>query len=358
MPIHVLIRRLRGQGDGRTISFNHSEEWIRERIVGPWDRGEELIVNGSHWYPRDVQVTLRETAEEVTGGDTMTAWVNLGANSTDRTDELLDRPAGNAATDEAPEFADDRRKVMVVLGRNVTAGRAMFTFLRSIDLVPLEWTKLVGDVNTGAPYIGQVLDAAFAQCQAVVVLSTPDDIARLRGDLIPDGDPENESVAQGQARPNVFYEAGMAIGRFPTRTVFSEVGTLRAASDLSGIHAVRLNEGPECRKDLAKRLEDAGCEVNTDGTDWLSAGDFTSPPPVDAPAAERDDEKAVLVRRIDTLIADLDGSNSYAPIGVARAYNEIVEESGVEGIELAEPLPRMSGMSQMDGGDARQLESA
>lgn len=45
-----------------------------------------------------------------------------------------------------------------------------------------------------------------------MVLSTPDDIACLRAELVPDGDPEQEAVTMGQARPNVFYEAGMAMG--------------------------------------------------------------------------------------------------------------------------------------------------
>jgi predicted nucleotide-binding protein len=224
------------------IVFNRSEEWVVERIVEPWNRGEDMVVNGEHWNPRDVQVTLRETPENVTGIDSLTTWTNMGNIATDRTDDLLARPAGNAAPADTLDFAEDRRRVMVVLGRNSAIGSALFTFLRTIDLQPLEWTQLVGAANTGAPYIGQVLDAAFGQCQAVVVLSTPDDVAYLRGDLVPDGDPENEAVPEGQARPNVFYETGMAMGRFPTRTIFVEVGTMRSVSDLGGIHAVRMNE--------------------------------------------------------------------------------------------------------------------
>lgn len=344
MPIHTLIRRLRGQGDGRTIAFNLSEEWVEERIVGPWDRGEDIVLNGEHWNPRDIQVSLRETTDGVTGADSLAAWSELVGISTDRTNDLLDRPAGHAAPDQAIAFAEDRRKVMVVLGRNSAIGEALFSLLRTVDLLPLEWTQLVGSANSGAPYIGEVLDAAFSEAQAVVVLSTPDDVAYLRHDLVPSGDPENEAIPRGQARPNVFYEAGMAMGRFPTRTIFVEVGTMRSASDLGGIHAVRMDEGPECRRDLVKRLEDAGCEVNTNGTEWLTAGYFSVSEPVTAEASEEDSEKALLIQRIDAFMAELQ-SMGYASMPKGETFNELVEESGVPDIQRATPMEMTSHCS-------------
>lgn len=354
MPFHVLIRRLRGQGDGRTIISNRSEEWVKERIVGPWDRGEDLVINGEHWNPRDIQITLRETTEAVNGVESLSAWNDLLNVSVDRTDDLLDRPAGNVADAQTLNFADDRRKVMVVLGRNSAIGTSLFTFLRSIDLQPLEWTQLVGAANSGAPYIGQVLDAAFTQCQAVVVLSTPDDVAYLRSDLVPEGDPENEATPQGQPRPNVLYEAGMAMGRFPTRTIFVEVGAVRSASDLSGIHAVRMNEGPECRRDLAKRLEDAGCEINTDGTDWLSAGDFTPPPlPSDARPPELSPENASLIARIDAFVGDL-GDEQFAPRSHAQVFNDLMDAAGIDGFPRAN-FPINGRRSGMKTGEMRML---
>lgn len=354
MSVHVLIRRLRGEGDGRAIVFNQSEEWVVERIVGPWNRGEDLVVNGEHWNPRDVQITIRETPNHINGSDSLTAWTNMREIADDRTDHFLARPAGNAAPHEAVQLADDRRKVMVVLGRDSRIGKALFSFLRSIDLRPLEWTQLVGSASSGAPYIGQVLDAAFAQCQAVVVLMTPDDLAYLRQDLVPEGDPDSEAIPQGQPRPNVFYEAGMAMGRFPRRTIFVEVGMMRAASDLSGLHAVRLNEGPECRRDLAKRLEGAGCEVNVDGTDWLSVGDFT--PPLlssDERPLESAPEKAALIGRIDAFIGDI-ANEEFAPISHARVFNDLLDEAGVDSLPRAN-TPINARRSSMKTGEMRML---
>jgi len=72
------------------------------------------------------------------------------------------------------------RSVFVVHGRNETLRRALFEFLRSIDLAPMEWTRAVELTGVGSPYIGQVLDAAFERAQSIVVLQTPDEIAYLQ----------------------------------------------------------------------------------------------------------------------------------------------------------------------------------
>jgi len=355
MPIHIRIRRLRGQGDGRTIAFNRSEEWVSERIVGPWSRGEDLVVNGEHWNPRDIQVTLRETDDSIDAEEaSLTAWIGEAETGRDRTDEFLEGAAGDAAPNDATGFADDRRKVMIVHGRNAALRDSLFTFLRSIDLRPLEWNQLVGSASSGAPYIGQVLDAAFSQCQAVVVFSTPDDVAYLRPDLVPDGDPDGESVPGPQARPNVYLEAGMALGRFPTRTIFVEVGSMRPASDLAGRHAVRLNEGPECRRDLAMRLEDAGCEVNTDGTDWLSAGIFISPVAPIAAAGRAEPNETPLIRRIEALRDEFKGER-YASDTEVRIFNGLLDQTGIDNLPRAPAASAFTGHSSMTVSDMRLI---
>jgi hypothetical protein len=154
----------------------------------------------------------------------------------------------------------------------------MFTFLRAIGLAPIEWSEAVKLTGEASPYIGNVLDAAFNAAQAVVVLLTPDDIAYLRGEYA-SSDDDPETTPSAQARPNVLFEAGMAMGRDPKRTVLVELGQLRPFSDVVGRHAVRLDSSPERRKELAQRLQTAGCDVSLTGEDWLSAGDFTPPPP-------------------------------------------------------------------------------
>jgi predicted nucleotide-binding protein len=125
-----------------------------------------------------------------------------------------------------------------------------------------------------SPYIGQVLDQAFKDAAAVVVMLTPDDQARLRKQLRKAKEPLHETRLTGQARANVLFEAGMAFGRHYDSTVIVEIGELRPFSDIAGRHVVRLTDHVEARTDLANRLEAAGCDVDLEGSDWLKEGTF------------------------------------------------------------------------------------
>ena len=174
-------------------------------------------------------------------------------------------------------MAADPRVVWVVHGRNEKARLELFTFLRALGLHPLEWSQAVQATGSGAPYIGEVLDEAFDAAQAVVVLFTPDEIAYLRGEYASDAEDEQTQPA-AQARPNVLFEAGMAFGHHPNRTILVELGRVRPFSDVEGRHAVRLSNDQRSRKELAQRLQTAGCNVDMSGDDWLSAGDLTPPP--------------------------------------------------------------------------------
>lgn len=171
----------------------------------------------------------------------------------------------------------DPRTVFVVHGRNEPARKALFAFLRALDLRPLEWEQAVAHTGEAAPYIGTVLDAAFNKAQAIVVLQTPDDIAYLRPELSEPDDPDAQP--QGQPRQNVLFEAGMALGRADDRTILVTFGPQRGYSDVAGRHAVRLDNRVPARQQLATRLNSAGCAVNMSGTDWHTAGDLTPPEP-------------------------------------------------------------------------------
>ena len=173
--------------------------------------------------------------------------------------------------------APDPKTVFVVSGRNRAANDGMFLFLRSIGLSPLEWSQTVGLTGEGSPYIGKVLDAAFGAAAAIVVLMTPDDLAQLHPDLLSPDDPDYERRPTGQARPNVLFEAGMAMGRDPERTILIECGQLRPFSDVGGRHAVRINNSTARRQGLAERLRTAGCDIDLTGTHWHADGDLDPP---------------------------------------------------------------------------------
>lgn len=168
----------------------------------------------------------------------------------------------------------DARNVFVVHGRNMVARDEMFIFLRSIGLRPLEWSQVVTMTGIATPYIGDILETAFSAAQAVVVLLTPDDEARLREMYRGPDEPAYEAELTPQARPNVLFEAGMAMGSHPDRTMLVQFGELRPFSDVVGRHVIKMDGSGPRRQDLAQRLKTSGCAVDLSGTSWHTAGNF------------------------------------------------------------------------------------
>jgi hypothetical protein len=121
------------------------------------------------------------------------------------------------------------------------------------------------------------VERAFASAQAAVIILTGDDIARLGKRYLSPHDQLYEKNLTRQARPNVIFEAGIAFGSYPNRTVLVSFGRTRPISDIDGINILHLSDSPESRQKLASRMKNAGCDVVTDNkSDWLKAGDFTS----------------------------------------------------------------------------------
>ncbi|MFI5181561.1 MAG: TIR domain-containing protein [Thermoanaerobaculia bacterium] len=183
----------------------------------------------------------------------------------------LERPSSTQ-----PERARvaDPAVVWVVYGRNEAARKAMFDFLRSLGLKPTEWDQAVKETGKGSPFVGEVLDTAFATAQAFVILLTGDDEARLRPEYRSPDEPPYETSLGPQARPNVLFEAGRAFGADADRTVIVQLGDVKPFSDIAGRHLIRMDNSVAKRQALADRLRTAGCAVNTTGTDWHTAGAF------------------------------------------------------------------------------------
>jgi predicted nucleotide-binding protein len=168
-------------------------------------------------------------------------------------------------------------EVFVVHGRDSAARDAMFTFLRALGLQPIEWNSAIAKSKKAAPNIGEVVAAGFAAAKAIVVLLTPDDLVKLRPELLSPSDEAYERVETGQARPNVIFEAGRAFATHPGSTVLVQLGPVKKFSDVAGLHVVHMNNEFAKRQELATKLKNAGCPVSTDGPDWVNAGDFTDP---------------------------------------------------------------------------------
>jgi predicted nucleotide-binding protein len=170
--------------------------------------------------------------------------------------------------------ARKNKSVFVVIGRHRRLQDDIFNFLRAVGLAPLEWQQALRLATTPTPFIGEVLDRAFDKAQAIVVVFSGDDEARLRKPFLRTRDASFERMLTPQPRPNVIFEAGMAFGRHPTRTIVLEIGTIRPLSDLSGRHFVRMDSTPRARNELIARLKKAKCVMDLSGSDWLEVGNF------------------------------------------------------------------------------------
>lgn len=168
----------------------------------------------------------------------------------------------------------DPRTVFVVHGRDLAFVGAFTQFLRALDLRPRDWEEAVDGTRVATPFLGDAVRAAFGEIQAAVVLLTPDDVTHLHADLREPADPDYEARPTCQARPNVLFEAGMALALYPERTILVEVGSLRPFSDLGGRNVVRFDGSVTALKKVAQRLKIADCAVNDSGTDWLDINRF------------------------------------------------------------------------------------
>ncbi|MGY4499392.1 putative nucleotide-binding protein [Bradyrhizobium sp. GM24.11] len=185
--------------------------------------------------------------------------------------EVRRRPAKKAKA--AKKRAKDNT-VFVVHGRDGALRQSMFEFLRALNLHPLEWDHAIDEARQGNPYVGDVLDIVMEKAEAIVVLFTPDDLAQLKEQFVKSGERTSEGKPQGQARPNVLFEAGLALGAHPNKTVMVQVGRVKSFSDIGGRHMVRLTNDEASRNSFANRLARICPAVNRIGNDWMQVGRF------------------------------------------------------------------------------------
>ena len=151
----------------------------------------------------------------------------------------------------------------------------MFRFLRAIGLDPIEWETAVSLTGVASPSIPQVLECAFGHAWAVVVLFSGDDLARAGTRFLKVDDLPSERQLTPQSRQNVLFEAGLAFGMNPSRTVLVTIGEIRPFSDIAGRHLIHISDQANARNTLKDRLVTSGCAVDVHGkVDWLSEGDF------------------------------------------------------------------------------------
>jgi hypothetical protein len=325
MPFHVRVtHKNRQRRSNDTVVLDKDETWIAEQIVTPRSRGRATFIGGQviEWDDVDeIHVTYSEQSSAQILPEIRARRAREGVvvaipddwyvtyEAADVTERFLSGPPGSDPQEPGPLAAEDTAAVMVVHGRDADAATALFDWLRAIGLRPREWGQLVARSGSGSPFIGEVLDQAFREVQAVVALFTPDERVAVREELT-----GRASHWRLQARPNVLFEAGMAFATHSDRTVLVVLGDQELPSDLAGRHFVRLGDVRALRE-LAQRLESAGCPVDITGDEWLDETRFpdrngvaAAPRLVDASRDEaRDVAYASLLATHDALLLAYSG---------------------------------------------------
>jgi predicted nucleotide-binding protein len=178
-------------------------------------------------------------------------------------------------SNHSPSRLLNPKSVFVIHGRQLL--NEFHSFLRALGLAPLEWSRARSLTGKPTPYTWEIVDKALSEAGAIVALLTPDDEARLRPDLCLENENSLEKQYLSQPRQNVLFEAGVAYGRAPERTVLIRVGSHRPISDLAGHHILQLDDSPQSRQAVADALRAAGCLVDTSGSDWYRSGSFSLP---------------------------------------------------------------------------------
>lgn len=171
-------------------------------------------------------------------------------------------------------MAKDTRRVFIIYGRNSKAYESIVQFVHALGLVPKSFAETRSELG-GAPYIVDVVSKGMDAAQATIALFSPDEISFLRPELSSTTDSEAE-MQRWQSRPNVLFEAGMALAMDRNRTIPVTMGTVEMPSDLGGVHLIRMDNKPHSRSLLKDALKAAGCDIN-EATKWWDssvAGDF------------------------------------------------------------------------------------
>jgi predicted nucleotide-binding protein len=165
--------------------------------------------------------------------------------------------------------------VFVVHGRDNKLRDSIYQLLGALGLRVLEWGHAIKAARAANPYVNEAVTKIMEQAQAIVVMRSPDDEAKLKQQFLTRDDAAAERKLLGQARQNVTFETGIAVGTHHRKTLIVEVGQVKPFTDIGGMHILKLSNSPASRHEFVERLEGLGCKVNRDGNHWLRAGDFT-----------------------------------------------------------------------------------
>ena len=174
--------------------------------------------------------------------------------------------------DAQPE-QNSLQSVYVIYGRNIAIRDAMYDFLDALGLQLITKEAVVHRLK-GSPFAANILNTTFESAQAIIVLFTTEEYARLRRELRKPGKRKEEEEFRPQPSLDQIFEAGYALGRFSKRTILLQIGQVELFSDLDGRHMPNFTGTEDERRNLIDRLRGMGCTLQIDESRWRSAGNF------------------------------------------------------------------------------------
>ena len=162
-----------------------------------------------------------------------------------------------------------RSKVFVVSGRNEKLRLSVFNLLRALKLEPMEWMEVIRETGETSPYLSQAIMKSIEKAGAVVVIMTPEEEAKLDERFWME---EADEKTYRQPRPNVIFEAGLALGMKESKTIILQFGELRIFSDILGKHVTKyrgVDTESDFKCDLLDKLKIAGCQCEP-GRDYYN----------------------------------------------------------------------------------------
>ena len=154
-------------------------------------------------------------------------------------------------------------KIFLVHGRNMEKKGMISKLLgkKGFGLDVTDWDDAIERVAGDKRTIWNIVLQGINMSYLTLVLFTDDEDVKLKKAL--SGRDHRTAIKRAQSRPNVFIEAGYAMGIRPLRTIFLEWADdpsgFQQASDFAGIDVVRYDDSKESREQLKRRLEIARC---------------------------------------------------------------------------------------------------
>lgn len=170
---------------------------------------------------------------------------------------------------EVKKVVMENKKVFVVTGRNEKLRLSIFNILRALKLEPMEWMEVIQASGQPSSYLNDAIKTSIDNASAIVVIMAPEDEAQLVEKYQTD---EEDKKPHFQPRPNVIFEAGLALGIKEEKTIILQFGTIQIFSDILGKHILKYkgkaNE-VNFKNDFYQKLKIAGCNCYV-GNDYYS----------------------------------------------------------------------------------------